>query len=294
MISALIHLLSALLRALPARAAWAFGRSVGAFLRTVIRYHRTSAEEALRFAFPDRSEAWRRNVLRSSYANMGLMLAESLRWMRQTSAEASDLVVWEGREHLDAALQRGRGAMLLCAHLGNWELVARVLAYSGYRLYMIVKPLRPAAVNDLVVRMRERSGARILPSHNSSRAVLRALRDGGAVCFVLDQNMIRTEGLFVRFLNRWACTTPGLAHLASASGAPIVPCFSERRPDGSHVIHVLPAMDPPKDRVPESLRAATQQYVAVIEAFIREHPEQWIWVHRRWRTQPRPEDQLPV
>ena len=290
MIPAIIHSLAALMRVLPESAARAFGRGIGVVLRTVVRYHRASAEDALRVAFPEQTAAWRNAILRATYTNMGLMVVETLRGMRLDAAQTAMLFEWDGREHLEAALRRGRGVMLLCAHLGNWELQARAIALAGYPLHMIVKPLRPASVNAMMTAMRTSAGARILPSRNSSRAALRALRDGGVLGFVLDQNMIRTEGIFVRFLNRWACTTPGLAHLASAAGAPVVPAFSERRPDGRHVIHVMPALEPPPDREPETLRAATQAYVAVIEAYIRAHPEQWIWVHRRWRTQPRPGD----
>jgi KDO2-lipid IV(A) lauroyltransferase len=103
---------------------------------------------------------------------------------------------------------------------------------------------------------------------------------------MLDQNMTRTEGVFVDFFGRPACTTPGLAYLAAQSQAPVVPIFLLRNPDHRHTFRVLPVIDPPPDRQPDTMREYTQRYTAVLEGVIREHPDQWIWIHRRWRTQP--------
>ena len=221
------------------------------------------------------------------YRHLGLSGAELL-WItpaRMPEFMATRLT-WDGREHFDRAKAAGRGGLVLTGHIGNWELLCRATAASGFPLSVVIKPFRSRAMTAYVDWLRKAYGVGALPRTGAYRDILRALRANRLVGFVLDQNMTRTEGVFVDFFGRPACTTTGLAHLAANTGVPVIPTFIERVGDDRHVAHVLPPLDPPPDREPETLRAATQRYTQIIEDYIRAHPDQWIWIHRRWRTTP--------
>ena len=131
-------------------------------------------------------------------------------------------------------------------------------------------------------------------SHNAARACLKALRANGLVGFMLDQSRPRDQGVFVTFFGQPASTSPGLAVLSSQAKAPVIPAFIQRRSDGGHLIRVLPAIDPPSDREPATVLRYTQIYTAILEREIRAQPDQWIWLHRRWKIAPLPGDPVAV
>jgi KDO2-lipid IV(A) lauroyltransferase len=187
---------------------------------------------------------------------------------------------------VDAILAHGKGVLILSGHVGNWELFGFKARRMGYPVHVIVKEIKGRAVDDMTVRLRERFDIGLIPRQNSYRSCVRALRDNAMIAFMLDQNMIRDEGVFVDFFDRPACTSAGLAHLSALSGIPVVPVFCFREADGSHRFRAYPAIDPPAGRDEETIREATQAYTRRIEDAIREHPDQWIWIHRRWRTRP--------
>lgn len=278
--------LSAFFSALSWRAALTVGRGLGRFFGGVIRYHRRDANDALARAFPERSESERERLLDRMYENLGMNLVESLRLRRHGRAYVQTNVVWENRDLLQGVYEQGRGVLLLTAHTGNWELLCATMPVLGFPLTIVAKPIKNKALHAYTNEVREQFGLKVLPSQGSYRGCLRALQRGDLLGFVLDQNMIRREGVFVDFLGRPACTTAGLAHLAARTGVPVVPMFAERRADGMHVLHIRPPLAPPPDMSEASLQAATQRYTAEIECFVREHPDQWIWIHRRWRTVP--------
>jgi KDO2-lipid IV(A) lauroyltransferase len=124
------------------------------------------------------------------------------------------------------------------------------------------------------------------------RACLKALKGNGLLGFILDQNRPHDQGIFVTFFNQPASTTPGLAFISAVTQAPVVPVFIHRTPDDRHHVRVLPAIEPPADRGEDSLRSATQHYTTIIEQEVRRHPDQWTWVHRRWKTRPKPGDKI--
>jgi KDO2-lipid IV(A) lauroyltransferase len=264
--------------------ALARGRRVGRLLEQVVRYHREDAFDALRRAFPDAPEQRIRGLVRGMYEHLGITLVESLRLLTEPIEELKARIEWRGREILEEERKAGRGVCVLTAHTGNWELACAATPLFGLPLTAVVKPIRGRALAEHVRAIRTRFGLQVLPSRNAYRDCLRALRRNDLLGFVLDQNMTRDEGVFVDFFGRPACTTTGLAHMAARAGSRVVPVFMERLEGGRHVIHVHPAMDPPPDTKPETLRAATQVYTRCIENHIRAHPEQWIWIHRRWRT----------
>ena len=193
----------------------------------------------------------------------------------------------EGLDHLKAAVAQGRGVLLLTAHFGNWELLAAANAQTGYPLSVVARPLDSPVLDRLVARFRESGGVLVIPKRRALRRVLEALRRGSMVGILLDQNTSRREGVFVPFFGDLASTSKSLAVLAFSSGAPVVPVFIHREPGGRHRVVVEPAIPPPStgDREQDIL-AFTAAFANIVEARIRQGPEQWLWIHRRWKTRP--------
>ena len=271
-------------------AALRLGRDAGWVFGSVLRHHRADALAALRRSLPERTDDERRRLLDAVYRNLAVNYVEILRLAGGAPDDLEQLVIFEGEEIIRDALRRGQGVLVLTAHLGNFDLLAMFSAQRGYPLTIVSKEIKNRTVNRLWMRLRERYGVKIVLSHNSLRACLKALKNDGLLGFILDQNRPHDQGVFVTFFGRPACTTPGLAFISAVARAPVVPAFIHRTADGRHHLRVYPALDPPPDRGIDSLRRATQQYTTIIEQEIRRHPEEWTWIHRRWKTQPEPGD----
>jgi KDO2-lipid IV(A) lauroyltransferase len=263
---------------------WGFGR--------VVRLRRAEARAALHRSLPELSPAEVEATLDGMYRNLALNLLEILRMFGGATEELGALMTIEGEDVVRTALQRGRGAMILTAHLGNFDMLGMFASYRGYPLTVISKKIKNAAANQVWNSFRERFGINLLEAHNVARACLKALRANSLVGFLLDQNRPGDQGVYVQFFGRPACTTPGLAILASQAQAPVIPVFLSRRPDGTHLLQILPLIEPPPDREPATVLRYTQLYTTITEQAIRRHPEQWTWIHRRWKSQPRPGDPI--
>lgn len=271
---------------LPRDRALAIGRGLGWFYGSAIRYHRQDALAALRVSLPEKSEHERRAILNTMYRHLGMNIVEEFRLSSMTDEELRKRIVWEGEQHGRDTLATGKGMLVLSAHMGNWDILCTVAPKFNYPTTIITKAIKNKALNQFWMESRSRFGLKFVPAHNSYRLCLAALRKNEIVGFILDQNMIRTEGIFVEFFGRPACTSPGLAYMSAQSGAAVVPSFILRQPDGTHLVKFLPPIPPPPDRKPETISQFTQLYTRVIEDQIRQTPEQWIWIHRRWRTTP--------
>ena len=269
------------------------GRGLGWIYGTIIRYHRAEARSAIHRGFPHLTAEERAQVLNRMYANLGMNLVEILRLDGGQDDDLDARIRVEGEPIVRDARSRGKGVLILTAHLGNWDLLGMYTARRGYPLTIISKEIRQPAVNAMWMRMRRDYGVAIVPSRNSYRDCLRVLKRNELLGFILDQNRPRETGIFVDFFGRPACTSPGLAYLSAQAQAPVVPVFIHREDGGRHVLRALPAIEPPPDRSEESIRKATQHYTRIIEDAVREHPDQWIWIHRRWKTQPRPPSPPP-
>ncbi len=295
MLNRLLTLFARGMAALPLAAALAIGRGLGWIYGSIIRYHRCDALEALARAFPEKTDAERRVIVKQMYAGLGMNLIELTRLISlNPDRMLGEYIQVEGEENIRQALERKKGALVLTGHIGSWDLLCTVTPRFGYPLTVITKKIKQESLNRLWLDIRERFGVQFLPSHNAYRQCLKALRNNELIGFILDQNMINTEGVFVDFFGKPACTSPGLAYMAAQSQAPIVPIFIKRQPDGRHLIRVMPALEPPADREPETIRLATQTYTRILEDYIRANPADWIWIHRRWRTKPSAQpDQQP-
>jgi KDO2-lipid IV(A) lauroyltransferase len=265
-----------------------WGRRLGWGLGSLLRYRRAEVLQTIHLCFPEKSAAECRAVADGGYANLGQNIMEFLRFEGLTREWVAQHVQIDQIEIVREVLARGKGAIMLTAHLGSFQLPGMLAGFFGISITSITKALKPAALDEFWRRVNQRFGFKTVDRRGSFRVCLAALKANEMLGFMFDQNMKRSEGIFVDFFGRPACTTPGLALLSAVSGSPVIPVFTWRSPDGNHHIDVLPALPPPPDREPETIRQATQAYTAVVEAAVRRHPDQWIWIHRRWRTQPLP------
>ena len=190
-----------------------------------------------------------------------------------------------GREHLEAALQLGRGAVLATAHTGNWELLGAALAMHGFPLVAVVQRQTNPAMDGFINEYRTKAGMHVTYKQGV-REMVKLLGAGKIIGLLMDQDNHK-DGVFVEFFSRPASTPQGAAALGRLNNAPIVPAFITANPDGNHraIIHPYLAVQKTADRE-EDIRSTTQQLTRIIENHVRQYPQEWFWLHNRWKTQP--------
>ena len=247
------------------------------------------ASANLELAFPGMAAADRRQVCRRSFQHLGLMFVELCAVLTARPERILAGITIVGMEHLKDAMAKHGRALVLTAHLGNWELLALAHRLTGVPTTVVMRPLDAAWLDLVAERLRKRSGIELVDKRNALRSVLGALNRGRMVALLLDQNTSRREGVFVSFFGRTASTSKSLAVLAVRTRTPIVPIFIYRERIGVHriVIHPFFNADAARDSE-QAVVALTQRCTAAIEAAITVAPDQWLWVHNRWRTQPAP------
>jgi Kdo2-lipid IVA lauroyltransferase/acyltransferase len=255
---------------------------------------RKTAEFNLRLAFPDWGEAQRAAVIPGMVRNLGWMAAEFARLPGYTKENIEELVVLDGHENFLEGQRRGKGVLYLTGHIGAWELSSYAHALYGFPLHYMARPLDNARVNALVNEYRCLSGNRPIFKNDSARVLLKILRESGTVGILADQNTMPEEGVFVDFFGKTACTTTGIARVALHTDAAVVPGYAVW--DEGMQKYLL-RFEPPVEliRTGDSERdvfANTQKFAKVIEGIIRKYPEQWVWVHARWKTRPTGEPEL--
>lgn len=285
--AAVFRLLMRLAHVVP-RPAWLrLGGAAGALAGWVDRRHRRIAADNLRLAFGeslDPSEA--RRIVRACWMHFGRVLVDTLRLPALACEDVTGLVRYRGLEHVRAAYASGRGVLLFSGHYGHWELVAFAQGLLGMPLALLTRPLDNPRLEAVLADLRTRSGNVIIPHRGSTRKMIRVLRRGQGVAIVIDQDA-REHGVFVPFFGRLASTTPTLARLALRTGATVVPVFSVPETDGTYTVTYEPpvSVESADDREGE-VRRLTAECTAILERWVRRHPELWLWMHRRWKTPP--------
>ncbi|OPZ26743.1 MAG: Lipid A biosynthesis lauroyl acyltransferase [Lentisphaerae bacterium ADurb.BinA184] len=273
----------------PAGVARRLGVALGWGLGRLLRFRRRDVEQHVALAFPDHSPGERRQLVHAIYRHFGLLAVEMLRMPRLPPDRLLSLLVFHGWEHAEQALARGRGLLVLAGHTGNWEMGLAGCALRAGGTKAVVKEIKGKAGQYAIDRIRGRHGVKTIPRRGGIREILSSLRANQPVGFVLDQNMTVEDGVFVEFFGHPACTMSGLAVLARRRETPVIPVAFYRDDDGRrHHVELLPeiAWEPSGGSAEDDLRHNTQRYTRILEAIIRRHPEQWIWMHRRWRTKP--------
>ena len=243
---------------------------------------RRVAMRNLAMALPELDERARTRIADGVFQSIARLLVTFARFPRITGANVKDWIRYEGYEHFEDALRRGRGVLFATAHLGNWELSAFAHAILAQPMYVIARPLDNRRIDALVTRRRTLSGNTIVDKREFARPILKALGENQAVGILVDQNASPEQGMFVDFFGVPACAFTGFAKIAAHSGAAVIPGFalwseSERR-------YVL-RFDPPLEITGDE-QADTARIQSHLELAIRRHPDQWLWIHRRWRTRP--------
>ncbi len=242
----------------------------------------------LALAFPEVASKRREQILRASFRYLGWQLAEFAQMQRLTAEDAARFIRYEGLHHYLAARDHGRGVFVLTAHLGAWELSSFFHSLMGFPMGMVIRRLDNARVDALVNGIRTRHGNRVLPKDDFARGLLKAMHAGETVGILMDTNMTPPQGVFVPFFGKAACTASGLARVARRTGAAVLPGFLLWEPkEKRYVLHFGPELTLARTGDAENdALANTALFTRVLEDYIRRYPEQWLWVHRRWKTQP--------
>ena len=248
----------------------------------------------LSLAMPQLSANERTRVLRGVYRHLGWQLVEFCRMPRYTAENTQGWIRTEGVEYYVSARDRGKGVLVLTGHLGAWELSSFYHSLMGYPMGMVIRHLDNPWLDDFVNGIRCLHGNRVLSKDDFARGLLTAMHAGETVGILMDTNMTPPQGVFVNFFSRPACTASGLARVALKTGAAVLPGFLLWEPAaGRYVLHFGPQLVLTLTGNPESdILAATQQCNDVLEAWIRRYPDQWLWIHRRWKTRPPGEPRL--
>jgi len=255
---------------------------------------RKTAEFNLRLAFPDWTEAQRQAVIRQMTRHLGWMAVEFARLPRYSAKNIQDAVVLDGHENFLQGKNRGKGVLYLTGHIGAWELSSYAHALYGFPLHYMARPLDNQPLDALVNRYRGLSGNKPIYKNEAARLMLRVLKDAGTVGILADQNTMPDEGVFVDFFGVPACTTTGIARVALHTDAAVVPGYAFWDKD---LRKYRLRFEPPVDLVrtgdtERDILENTQRFAKVIEEIIRKYPEQWIWIHARWKNRPKGEPPL--
>ena len=284
-------------------AAWLLLKTIGAMPRSLARFVgartaaillwmrpglRRAANENLKLAFPEWTGKQRRAAIRGMTRQLGWMGAEFAHFPAYSQKNIDRIVLLDGFENFASAQARGKGVLFLTGHMSAWELAPFAQALFGYPLHFLARAIDNPRVDELVTRYRCLGGNLPVEKNQSARAVLKVLASGGTVGILADHNTLLAEGVFVEFFGVPACTTAGLARFALHTGAAVVPGFlhwdaalRKYRLCFEPSVELARTGDDATD-----IRENTQRFTRVIENQVRRYPDQWLWLHRRWKTRP--------
>jgi len=261
----------------------------GRLLYRLLPLRRSVIRENLRRVYDAVPDEEITRLAQAHYGHLGRLAFEFLWFPWISAARRAAMVRVENLQALEAALAQGRGVLVLTGHFGNFE-VATAAGLASYphargRFYFVRRPFKPRWLDDLVTRRFRRAGFGVLPKRGGLEGILDRLNAGDLIVFPFDQHAGRKDGVVVEFFGHPAGTFRSLAILALNTGAPVVPAASWREPDGRHVLRFEePLAVIESDDVNEAIRRNTRAYNAALERLILRHPEQWWWVHRRWKV----------
>lgn len=229
-----------------------------------------------------------RKILKNMWINFGRNAIEFARFPYYVRGNINRYVTWENLRYLRESHERGRGILVMTAHFGNWDLVALSAGMNGFPVYLITKHMRSKVLTEFWMKWRARGGVHPIYKKEARREIIRLLRQNQLVGFVLDQDTKPKEGgIFVEFFDHKASTLSVLALLSQRHRTPVIPVFLVRQTRYTHRAIAGPPIEFEDTGDPKkNLYHNTRRYLEVIERYVREYPEQWLWVHRRWRRRP--------
>jgi KDO2-lipid IV(A) lauroyltransferase len=267
---------------------------LGWFVYTFMGRLRRVGERNLAHVMPQSSSEENEEILRGVYRHLGWQLVEFCRMTHYTVENTRGWIHTEGLDRYRAAQAKGKGVLVLTGHLGAWELSSFYHSLCGYPMGMVIRRLDNRPLDEFVNGVRCIHGNRVLHKDDFARGLLTAMRAGETVGILMDTNMTPPQGVFVRFFGLEACTASGLARVALKTGAAVLPGFMLWEPnERQYVLHFGDELEFDRTSDYESdIVAATQKCNDVLESWIRRYPDQWLWIHRRWKTRPAGEPAL--
>jgi Kdo2-lipid IVA lauroyltransferase/acyltransferase len=248
--------------------------------------HRLIALHNLHRAFPEKNMKELIRIAKGVFRNVAITAAE---FFSMPSINQKNLHEWvdvEGLEHYEDGISRGKGLLSIVAHFGNWELMTVTAPFLLKPFHIVYRPLDNPILDNMLEHVRTICGNELIPKGGSGKRITELLRDNRLIGILSDQNVSVREGVFVDFFGRPACTGVGLAVLALRSGAPILPAFMARQKSGKYKLILKPLVEVSRtgdyDR---DLLENTQRFTKIVEEVVREYPDQWFWIHQRWKTQ---------
>jgi Kdo2-lipid IVA lauroyltransferase/acyltransferase len=248
----------------------------------------------LALAFPEKTPRERAKILRGEFTSLGRQLAEVCLFPKYTLKNINSVIVYDGFENYERAFARGKGVLFLTAHFGGWELSAFAHSLHGHPMHVVMRPMDNVYLDNMIRAYRTMHGNTMVDKDDFVRGLLSAMKQGEVVGILMDTNMTPPQGIFVDFFGIPACTASGLAKIALRTDAAVVPGFSIWDPGlRKYRLRFDPAVNLIRTGNNEAdIAANTQLFTKIIEDYVRRYPDQWLWIHRRWKT--RPEGQPPL
>jgi KDO2-lipid IV(A) lauroyltransferase len=285
---ALVWLLVKVVGSLPRPLARFFGISLAWTIYLLHVRLRKVGLHNLAMALPEKSHREHRRILRGVFTSLGRQLGEVCLFPRYTRQNVNKVVVYDGFENFERALARGKGVLFLTAHLGGWELSSFSHSLQGYPLHIVIRPLDNPYLDGLIREYRTMHGNSTVDKDDFVRGLLAAMKSGETVGILMDTNMTPPQGVFVDFFGIPACTASGMARIALRTDAAVVPGFTvwdaalrKYRLRFDPAVNLIRTGNDDAD-----VLANTAQFTKIIEGYVRRYPDQWLWVHRRWKTRP--------
>ena len=274
--------------ALPRGVARAVGAGIGAVAFWLLGRLRRVGLRNLELAYPKWTPEQREVTLRKVYRNLGWLLAEFCQMSGYTAEQANEFIEYDGLEHYLAARERGKGVLVLTGHLGAWELSSFYHSLVGFPMGLVIRRLDNPLVDEFVNRIRCLHGNRVIHKDDFARGLILAMRAGETVGILMDTNMTPPQGSFVPFFGVQACTASGMARVALKTDAAVLPGFLLwDEPKQKYVLRFGPQIELVRTGdLAADVLANTAEFAATTERYIRANPEQWLWMHRRWKTRP--------
>lgn len=280
--------------ALPLETSMRFGKSVGKFIGKQFPRLGKAARRNLEIALPDLPETEKAKIVRGTFESLGRHLGFVSHFRKFKHEDIRSLVEVVGREHFDEARARGNGVLFFTGHFGSWEVFNLLPPAFGFGMNILVRRIDNPLVENFVDTMRTKFGSVTLDKTKSTRTMFRVLKKGELLGILADLNVQEKEGVFVDFFGVPASTTTSIAKLALATGAAILPAFAVwEQAKNKYVVYLEPPVEyNANDNSDENIREITQKITNIIEKYVRQYPDQWLWIHKRWNTRPPGESHL--
>ncbi len=268
------------------------GSFTGLLIYYLLPRYRKVTYTNLALAFPDKERSWYRKTALASYKNLGRTATEAICFRKLNKKNLNRyLDSVEGRKYLDEAYEKNEGVFCLASHFGNWEFLALASSLLGYKVSVVARLTDNPYLERELSSVRLTTGGRIIHKKNAIRNMRKALKDGHLIGILVDQNQIQKEGVFVDFFGTPASTTPSVALLSLKYDTPIIPCYSLPLENNKYkLVFDKPLKIKRSGDSNKDLINLVQLYTSYIENIVREYPQYWLWMHKRWKTRPEGEE----